>query len=98
MADEVSNNGTLCFCGSCLSSTKHKSNKSRSLERQDVILMIHRKQPVIPHHSSDLGQVREKLDQDLEEVEIDHERKHYEAATCHDCGSCCGSGVPLAGG
>lgn len=25
-----------------------------------------------------MGQVREKLDQDLEEVEIDHERKHYE--------------------
>jgi hypothetical protein len=47
-------------------------------------------------YSSDLGQVREKLDQDLEEVEIDHERKHYEAGTCHDCGSCCGS--VLAGG
>ena len=25
-------------------------------------------------------QVKEKLDPDLEDVEIDHERKHYEAA------------------
>ena len=86
-ADEASNSGmgtcfaidtgNLMFCGSCLSNWIHKENESTSL-----ILMVHRKQPVIACHSSyssDLGQVREKLDQDLEEVEIDHERKHYEA-------------------
>jgi len=36
------------------------------------------KHPTVTNQRGKFGQVREKLDQDLEEVEIDHERKHYE--------------------
>ncbi|CAJ1451859.1 unnamed protein product [Effrenium voratum] len=36
------------------------------------------KHPIVMNQRGKFGQVREKLDQDLEEVELDHERKHYE--------------------
>eukprot|EP00913_Durusdinium_trenchii_P006640 g6239.t1 len=36
------------------------------------------KHPTVTNQRGKFGQVREKLDADLEEVELDHERKHYE--------------------
>ncbi|CAE7233463.1 unnamed protein product [Symbiodinium pilosum] len=36
------------------------------------------KHPTVTNQRAKFGQVKEKLDPDLEDIEIDHERKHYE--------------------